>query len=93
MLVRRFDWMLNTPLYLARYTPWTEASFPAPGRFDGARPENFVSVGPGIVAGMICARPQATDIALVIEVSSSTPEGTRRGRNSMRVWKSLNTGW
>ncbi len=32
----------------------------------------FVSRGPGIVDGKICRRPQATDIALVIEVSSTT---------------------
>jgi Uma2 family endonuclease len=66
------DWILNRTLDFASYTPWTEASFPAPGWFDGPRPDNFVSHGPGIVDGAICARPQATDIALVIEVSSST---------------------
>jgi Uma2 family endonuclease len=66
------DWTLNGTLDLAQYTPWPEASFPAPGWFDGPRPDNFVSRGPGIVDGMICARPQAADIALVIEVSSST---------------------
>ena len=66
------DWMLNRTLDLARYSPWTEASFPAPGWFDGPRPDNFVSIGPGIAEGVICPRPQATDIALVIEVSSST---------------------
>lgn len=66
------DWVLNRTLDLARYSPWTEASFPAPGWFDGPRPDNFVSHGPGIVDGVICARPHATDIALVIEVSSST---------------------
>jgi Uma2 family endonuclease len=66
------DWLLNRTLDLARYAPWTQASFPAPGWFDGPRPDNFVSHGPGIVDGVICARPQATDIALVIEVSSST---------------------
>ena len=65
------DWILNRTLDLARYAPWTEASFPAPGWFDGPRPDNFVSIGPGIVDDAICARPQATDIALVIEVSSS----------------------
>ncbi len=43
----------------------------APGWFDGPRPDNFVSYGPGIVDGAIRARPQASDIALVIEVSSS----------------------
>jgi Uma2 family endonuclease len=66
------DLILNRTRDLPRYTPWTEASFPAPGWFDGPRPDNFVSHGPGIVNGVICARPQATDIALVIEVSSST---------------------
>ena len=66
------DWTLNRTLDPGQYTPWTEASFPAPGWFDGPRPDNFVSRGPGIVDGVICARPQAADIALVIEVSSST---------------------
>jgi Uma2 family endonuclease len=66
------DWTLNRVLDATRYTAWTEASFPAPGWFDGPRPDNFVSHGPGIVDGVICARPRATDIALVIEVSSST---------------------
>jgi Uma2 family endonuclease len=66
------DWTLNRTLDLAQYTPWTEASFPAPEWFDGPRPDNFVSRGAGIVDGVICARPQAADIALVIEVSSST---------------------
>jgi Uma2 family endonuclease len=66
------EWVLNRTLDLARYTPWTEASFPAPGWLDGPLPDNFVSHGPGIVDGAICARPLATDIALVIEVSSST---------------------
>jgi Uma2 family endonuclease len=65
-------WTLNRTLDLAHFTPWIEASFPAPGWFDGPRPDNFVSRGPGIVDGRICARPQATDIALIIEISSST---------------------
>ncbi len=42
------------------------------GQFVAVLPDNFVSRGPGIVDGTICARPQAADIALVIEVSSST---------------------
>jgi Uma2 family endonuclease len=66
------DRTLNRTLDLAQYSPCAEASFPAPGWFDGPRPDNFVSRGPGIVEGMICARPQAADIALAIDVSSST---------------------
>jgi Uma2 family endonuclease len=66
------DWVLNQTLDPARYTAWTEASFPAPGWFDGPRPDNFITFGPGIVNGAIRARPVAADIALVIEVSSSS---------------------
>jgi Uma2 family endonuclease len=63
---------LSQTLDLARYTPWTEASFPAPGWFDGPRPDNFVSRGPWLVDGRICERPTAADVALVVEVSSSS---------------------
>jgi Uma2 family endonuclease len=72
------DWFLDRTLDLTRYAPWTEASFPAPGWFDGPRPDNFVSRGPGLVDGKICARQKADDIALVIEVSSTSRRKDRK---------------
>ncbi len=63
---------LSAVLDLGRFTPWTEASFPAPGWADGLKPDNFVSRGPLLIDGRITMRPQSTDIALVIEVASTS---------------------
>ncbi len=63
---------LSQALDLARYTPWTEVSFTATGWADGPRPDNFVSRGPWLAGGKFTKRPAAEDIALVIEVSSSS---------------------
>jgi Uma2 family endonuclease len=70
---------LSHRLDLAVYTPWSEISFPAPGWADGPRPDVFVSRGPSLVGGKFAERPKADDIALVIEVSSSSrPKDERR---------------
>ena len=63
---------LTQMLDLARYTPCTEVSFPAPDWFDGPRPDNLVARGPGLVDGRIRERPIAEEVALVIEVSSTS---------------------
>jgi Uma2 family endonuclease len=63
---------LTQTLDLARYTPCTEVSFPAPDWFDGPRPDNLVARGPGLVDGRIRERPIAEEVALVIEVSSTS---------------------
>jgi len=72
-------------MYLAQhldldvYTPWSEVSFRAPGWADGPRPDVFVSRGPWLVDGKFSKRPTAKDIALVIEVSStSRPKDKKR---------------
>jgi Uma2 family endonuclease len=59
-------------LNLAKYTPWSEGSFRAPGWADGPRPDAFISRGPGLVDGRFSKRPTAENIALVIEVSSTS---------------------
>jgi len=70
---------LSQVLDLARFAPYTEGSFPAPGWADGPRPDNFVSRRPLLVEGQITARPGSSDIALVIEVSStSRPKDQKR---------------
>ncbi len=70
--------LLTQSLDLARYTPWTEASFPAPGYAEGPRPDNLVARGPWIAHGIFADRPTAEDIALVIEVSSSSRPKDRK---------------
>jgi Uma2 family endonuclease len=78
--------LLSQTLDLARFTPWTEASFPAAGWADGPRPDNFVSRGPWLAAGKFTRRPAAEDIALVIEVSSSSrPKDRQKARLYARL--------
>jgi Uma2 family endonuclease len=55
---------LSDTIDRARFTPYTEGSFPAPGWADGPRPDNFVARGPWMVDGRIAVRPTAEDIAL-----------------------------
>jgi Uma2 family endonuclease len=51
----------------ARYTAFTESSFPCPGWSEGPRPDNFVARGAPLDEGR---RPTAADIALIIEIAS-----------------------
>jgi Uma2 family endonuclease len=51
----------------ARYTVFTESSFPCPGWAEGPRPDNFVARGALLDEGR---RPVAADIALIIEIAS-----------------------
>ncbi len=63
---------LKATLDLTRFTAWNEGAFPAPGWPEGPKPDNFVSYGPFRVDGKYAPRPKAEDIALTIEISSST---------------------
>jgi Uma2 family endonuclease len=70
---------LSRHLDLAAYTPWTEASLRAPGWADGPRADVVVSRGPWLVDGKFAERTTADDIALVVEVSStSRPKDKKR---------------
>jgi len=69
-----------------RYAAYTEMSFPAPGWPDGPKPDNFVARGPWAVNGRIAERPTSKDIALVIEVSStSRPKDEKRSELYARL--------
>ncbi len=70
----------------SRFTPWTEASFPAPGWADGPRPDNFVSRGPWRAAGQFSKRPTAEEVLLVVEVSSSSRP---KDRNKAQLYARL----
>jgi Uma2 family endonuclease len=59
-------------LDLTRYTAWNEASIPAPGWSEGPKPDNAVSIGPRRVNGRYAPRPKSDNIALTIDVSSSS---------------------
>jgi Uma2 family endonuclease len=65
------DFLMQT-LDLTRYTAWNEASIPAPGWSEGPKPDNAVSIGPRRVNGRYASRPKTDNIALTIEVSSSS---------------------
>jgi Uma2 family endonuclease len=64
--------LLIARLDLQRYTPWNEASVPAPNWSEGPRPDNFVSRGPFRIDGKYAPRPKTEDVLLMIEISSST---------------------
>ncbi len=55
-----------------RFTAWNEGAIPAPGWHEGPKPDNFVSYGPFRIDGKYAPRPQAKDVALIIEISSTT---------------------
>lgn len=77
---------LSRALDLSAYTPWSEVSFRAPGWADGPRPDAFVSRGPWLVEGKFSKRPTAREIALVIEVSSSSrPKDEKRAAFYARI--------
>jgi len=70
---------LSQVLDLNRFTPYTEISFRAPDWVDGPKPDNLVARGPWLANGQIAERPGSEDIALVIEVSStSRPKDEKR---------------
>ena len=72
---------LSDALDRTRFTPYTEGSFAAPGWADGPRPDNFIARGPWMIDGRIAPRPTADEIALVIEVSStSRTKDTKRAQ-------------
>ena len=68
MLTRNtLDRDLHRTLDPARYSAFTESSFPCPGWGEGRRPDNFVARGGLLDEGR---RPVAADIALTIEIAS-----------------------
>jgi Uma2 family endonuclease len=68
MLTRNtLDRYLHRTLDPARYSAFTESSFPCPGWAEGPRPDNFVARDALLDEGR---RPVAADIALTIEIAS-----------------------
>jgi Uma2 family endonuclease len=61
------DRYLHRNLDPARFSAFTESSFPCPGWSESPRPDNFVAYGPLFDEGR---RPSSADIAVIIEIAS-----------------------
>ena len=86
MLTRNtLDRYLHRTLDPARYSAFTESSFPCLGWAEGPRPNNFVARGALLDEGR---RPVAADIALIIEIASDEAR-LKDDRNKTETYASV----